>query len=371
MFKVTEEKELSSKELEIKIKNLKEKEIPEREERIKKYKSEQDNSKDEKRNRTLDNKIKVAEKEISEFEKRIKDLEMKLEDKLSSEKKTNRKNVEDRFQKYISKRNKTEKDDKDVDISNEEKKSYEDFAEYLKDNVSTIRIESSDKSVKVLRKCLPDLDDDQFILRSGTTSGGYPMKFGISAVLKVKNLDKCPKEYLDYFNSNGEITEVSKVFPILNAYYDELKSKIVTQDVKESLNKKMKPTVYNILGWLINHNKEYKEFKDSIKNNFENVTKETLRNWIKSKKDLCVEYENYFEDKLCEDKKTITLPHEEYTKYEDLVRINDELNKKASEGKLVGIRQEKNFLQLSEPAINGIWNIWLDEKGFISKIVLF
>ena len=71
-------------------------------------------------------------------------------------------------------------------------------------------------------------------------------------------------------------------------------------------------------------------------------------------------------------KKTeLELPVETYTKPEDIKRINDELDKKAKEGKLIGIRKEPKMLMLSEPAINGIWVYYLDDKGFIKKIVLF
>lgn len=71
------------------------------------------------------------------------------------------------------------------------------------------------------------------------------------------------------------------------------------------------------------------------------------------------------------EKTEFELPVEVYDKPEDIIRINDELDKKAREGKLIGIRKEKKLLQLAEPAINGIWNIYLNDKGFIEKIVLF
>lgn len=68
---------------------------------------------------------------------------------------------------------------------------------------------------------------------------------------------------------------------------------------------------------------------------------------------------------------TIELPHEEYTEPEDLKRVNDELSKKADEGKIIGIRKEDDMLMLAEPEINGIWIIYLNDKGYIKKIVLF
>lgn len=70
-------------------------------------------------------------------------------------------------------------------------------------------------------------------------------------------------------------------------------------------------------------------------------------------------------------KKAIKIPHYEYTKLEDLVRINNELGEKAKKGLLVGLRQEKNLLELAEPRINGIWDIHLNDEGNIEKIVLW
>ena len=69
--------------------------------------------------------------------------------------------------------------------------------------------------------------------------------------------------------------------------------------------------------------------------------------------------------------KTIKMDVKQYTSYEDLVRINNELDEKAKKGLLVPLRQEPNLLMFSEPRINGIWNIYLDSKGCIEKIVLF
>ena len=61
----------------------------------------------------------------------------------------------------------------------------------------------------------------------------------------------------------------------------------------------------------------------------------------------------------------------QYTKKKDLIRINNELGEKAEKGLLVGLRQEKNLLQLAEPRINGIWNIYLNDAGSIERIVLW
>lgn len=72
--------------------------------------------------------------------------------------------------------------------------------------------------------------------------------------------------------------------------------------------------------------------------------------------------------------KKVTIKNEgakTYTSKEDIKRINDELGRKARMGKLVPIHMGDDKLELSEPAINGIWTIFLNEKGFITKITLF
>lgn len=68
---------------------------------------------------------------------------------------------------------------------------------------------------------------------------------------------------------------------------------------------------------------------------------------------------------------TIEIPHEEYTSIEDIIRINNELDEKAKAGKLLGLRKEKDMLMLAEPAINGIWTLFLNDKGGIIKITLW
>ena len=69
--------------------------------------------------------------------------------------------------------------------------------------------------------------------------------------------------------------------------------------------------------------------------------------------------------------KKLTIKHEVYTDVKDLIRINNELGEKAQKGLLIGLRQDKKMLQLAEPAINGIWCLYLNDSGSITKIVLF
>ena len=74
-----------------------------------------------------------------------------------------------------------------------------------------------------------------------------------------------------------------------------------------------------------------------------------------------------------EEKKTfsIKLDSKEYTKPEDLIKINNELDEKAKAGKLIPLRKEKDKLMLAEPEINGIWTIFLNDKGSITRITLW
>ena len=69
--------------------------------------------------------------------------------------------------------------------------------------------------------------------------------------------------------------------------------------------------------------------------------------------------------------KKIKLKTIEYTSYKDLVRINNELGEKAKKGLLIPLRQEKNLLEVAEPRINGIWDIFLNDEGNIKKIILW
>jgi len=69
--------------------------------------------------------------------------------------------------------------------------------------------------------------------------------------------------------------------------------------------------------------------------------------------------------------KTIDMNAKQYTKKEDLIRINNELAEKAKKGLLMPLRQEADLLEIAEPSINGIWDIFLNDKGIITKIVLW
>ena len=123
----------------------------------------------------------------------------------------------------------------------------------------------------------------------------------------------------------------------------------------------------------------------------ENLTEDTVKQdgkWVnrgeegthgefKTKKEADAQrkamFANGYKEELEEEKhiETIELPHEEYTSIEDIIRINKELDQKARDGKLFGLRKEKDMLMLAEPAINGIWTLFLNENGGIVKITLW
>ena len=69
--------------------------------------------------------------------------------------------------------------------------------------------------------------------------------------------------------------------------------------------------------------------------------------------------------------KTIKIPHRCYTNTIDIRNINDMLELKAKEGKLIPISQSKDLIEIAEPAFNAIWLIKLNEKGFIKEIDVF
>lgn len=69
--------------------------------------------------------------------------------------------------------------------------------------------------------------------------------------------------------------------------------------------------------------------------------------------------------------KKIKMPIIKYTKFKDIVRINQDLNAKALKGELIGLSKSSEALELAEPKINGIWRIELKPNGCIKKIILF
>ena len=58
-------------------------------------------------------------------------------------------------------------------------------------------------------------------------------KWGISAVLTVKNVHLCPDSFRDYFTRGNKITENYKVIAILKANFEVLEDKIKVSDSKE------------------------------------------------------------------------------------------------------------------------------------------
>ena len=73
---------------------------------------------------------------------------------------------------------------------------------------------------------------------------------------------------------------------------------------QEDTEKKLKPTIYNILGWLKNHNQAYKDFKTYFKLFDDGKSKmpsiEDIKGWISDHKVLTQDYENFFDDKINE-----------------------------------------------------------------------
>lgn len=214
---------LSTADIKKKIENIK-KGIADDEERISKMKAEKEETNDENRKRTLDNKIESAEKEVEKKQKTLSDNE----EKLAKSKADDDKKIRDDFTNRVSKAyfpGKGHKiSDKDIEPTEEEIRAYDDIANFLKDNV-TIYIETSAEKEALLRRMLPDLEEGQYRVVKGETSGGYPMKFGISMTLHANNLEGCPEEFRDMFK-DGDLTTIEEVYGILRTHFEDFKDSI-------------------------------------------------------------------------------------------------------------------------------------------------
>lgn len=115
----------------------------------------------------------------------------------------------------------------DVEPSEELKEAFDNLIDYLTDeNTNTsIRIELPEKAEKAIHAILPDISNNQYHVKTGITSGGYPMKFGISAVLSVApgSLERCPAEWQAKFKErDNKLTTTEEVLSLLHCYWDEL-----------------------------------------------------------------------------------------------------------------------------------------------------
>lgn len=224
----------TSDEIKDRIDSITTKQIPEVESRINKYKEEQSKTKDEKVIRTLNNKIKDAEKQVKELQKRKEKLEIDFKTAKENEDRKNREELEARIEKEISPgKGKRLKENPQIKITKEEKKSYDDFIDFLQDNTVSIRFDVASKREKFFRYLLPEIKDNQYNVISGKLESGQDKKWGISAVLTVKNVHLCPDSFRDYFTKGNKITENYKVIAILKTNFEVLEDKIKVSDIKE------------------------------------------------------------------------------------------------------------------------------------------
>ena len=157
----------------------------------------------------------------------------------------------------------------------------------------------------------------------------------------------------------------------LDNYIDILTKENVKEDINQDLKTLAKDEQEAIDGYdkAINNNKDAKVTKQLKTIRDEENAHLDFLNKAQTDKDL--EYSDIHESG---EKKTLKIKNEgakTYTEYEDLVRVNNELGDKARAGKLLPISMSDTELRLSEPEINGIWTIFLDENGNITKITLF
>ena len=221
----------SSKEIQDKIDSIVNKQIPDIEERIKKYETEKASSKDDNRNRTLNNKIRGAEKQLRALSKRKEKLEIDFKTAKENEDRKNREELEARIEKEIKPgKGKRLKEKPQIKITQEEKKSYDDFIDFLQDNTVSIRFDIASKREKFFRYLLPEIKDNQYNVISGKLESGQDKKWGISAVLTVKNVHLCPDSFKDYFIRGNKITENHRVIAILITNFEVLEDKIKVSD---------------------------------------------------------------------------------------------------------------------------------------------
>ena len=183
---------------------------------------------DPKHANTVANKVRAAEQEKKDTANRIDSYNNKI------------KALEEEIRVYF--RNKAENEIADSLKTDEEEKppkaitiSYSDIVSFLLAKNASISFESVSTKVNRLKRLLPDLTDNQIKIFdvNQRTSGGYPMKFGISGHIYVSDLNGLPAGYYNYFRDN-KITELEKVVAIVRSDFDALSPLIVTHDDDEN-----------------------------------------------------------------------------------------------------------------------------------------
>lgn len=223
--------EKTSKEIQDKIDSIVNKQIPDIEERIKKYETEKASSKDENRNRTLNNKIRKAENQIKELQKRKETLEVDLIIKKEAEEKKIRDEVDEKIKQQITPGKGRRPVHKKLIPTSEQKEAYKDIVKFLQDNAVSIRLEVAEKKVNTIRNVIPGIQDNQFKVISGVGDSGYDKKWGISGVITVKNIELLPDNLRhEFFKGGNTITEIVPIASILNSGFDELEDKITLYD---------------------------------------------------------------------------------------------------------------------------------------------
>jgi len=221
--------------------------------RIAEYEAKQAATNDQKVKNTLSNKIRDAEKEIDNTNNRIVGYNNQITVLQEERRAYFRLKAEKELEGALGK----DGDDKETPPK-VVTKAYTDIVEFLLGKDASISLESASNKVNTLKWLLPDLKDNQIkvIDSNRKTSGGYPMKFGISGYIRVPDVEGVPSSYASYFNNN-QITSISKVIAILRSNFEELEPLIITHknDIEESLFKLDFPDV-NAYGEILTEGKE-------------------------------------------------------------------------------------------------------------------
>lgn len=175
-----------------------------------------------------------------------------------------------------------------------------------------------------------------------------------NAIVKETNAEK-PAEILESLNESVEITRdnlIDFLWDRLMSNFEDSLVAIVSEEFED----------YNP-DWCAD---EYSDaLTEAAKAYISAIADRLLAN--KSAKN-----EAYFteDEKQAEEKKALNIPVKQWTTPEEIVKINNELTEKANAGKIMLLREENGMIMLAEPAINGIYVISTDDKGYITKIAL-
>lgn len=183
---------------------------------------------------TLENKVAKKEKELKAEDKAIADLGEK---KAAAEEAEDAAVREARYAKVKKALDDGGKGSEIPPIKPKEAKAFAGIDDWLREHITSVSIVTSPKSEAKLLAMLPGLEEGQYKVQTGQTSGGYDMKYGISTIIRVDDLESCPPGLRGEFNDKNEMTANHKNLPHIVDLFDDIKGKIAPRRKKvESLS---------------------------------------------------------------------------------------------------------------------------------------